>query len=115
MTVFISILILTAAAVWWLGARLNNILRILQDIKKGEKKMSEWMNTMTAAVERNTALDTSIIALLESIVAGILDSAGDKDAALALAAELDAKSDALAAAILANTPAVEPPVEPPVE
>ena len=77
--------------------------------------MSEWMDTVTASVQRNTKLDEGIIALLESIVAGILDSAGDKDAALALAAELDAKSDALAAAILANTPAVEPLVEPPIE
>ena len=69
--------------------------------------MSVEMDTLTVAVTNNTALDESIIALLNGIAAQIADAAGDKVKALALAAELNAKSDALAAAIQANTP-VEP-------
>ena len=72
--------------------------------------MSAEMDSLEVAVTNNTALDESIIALLNGIAAQIVDAAGDKKKALKLAAELNAKSDALAAAIQANTE-VEPPVE----
>lgn len=92
--------------------KLNDILSILQDIKKGAKHMSIEIENLEAAVATNTALDDSIILLLNGIAAQIVDSAGDREKAIALAAELNAKSELLAAAIKANTP-VEP--EPPIE
>jgi predicted PurR-regulated permease PerM len=110
------ILFITVLVGWCMVAKqLIRIFDLLENIQFWEEIMSEWMNTISAAVERNTALDESIITLLDSIVSKILDTAGDKEKALELAAELDNKSNALAAAILANTAPVEPPVEPPIE
>ena len=94
--------------------KLDKILSILERIKEKETHMSLEMDNLAVAVAQNTTLDESIILLLNGIAAQVVDSAGDKEKATALAAELNAKSDALAAAILANTP-VEPPVEPPIE
>lgn len=87
--------------------KLDAILKLLQDSKKREIDMSLEMDSLAVAVTNNTALDESIIALLNGIAAQIVDAAGDKAKALELAAELNAKSDALAAAIQANTPVVE--------
>lgn len=87
-----------------INQKLDDILLDLQDIKQKEIIMSVQMDTLTAAVTKNTGLDESIIALLQGLAAQITDAAGDKAKALALADELNAKSDALAAAITANTP-----------
>lgn len=87
-----------------INQKLDDILLDLQDIKQKEIIMSVQMDTLTAAVTKNTGLDESIIALLQGLAAQITDTAGDKAKALALADELNAKSDALAAAITANTP-----------
>ena len=70
--------------------------------------MSVEMDALQEAVTENTTLDDSIILLLNGIAAQIVDSAGDKTKAVALAAELKAKSAALQAAITANTPQAPP-------
>ena len=87
--------------------KLDAILQLLQESKQWEIDMSIQMDSLAVAVTNNTALDDSIIALLNGIAGQIVDAAGDKAKALELAAELNAKSDALALAIQANTP-VEP-------
>ena len=85
--------------------KLNSIFILLLDARKRSIKMSIEMDALTVAVEDNTKLDGSIIDLLNGIAAQITDTAGDKAAAIKLAAELNEKSAALAAAIQANTPA----------
>lgn len=82
--------------------KINRILDVLEGILRREIHMSVEMDALQVAVEKNAVLDDSIIALLNGIAGQIVDSAGDKAKALALAAELNAKSDALAAAIQAK-------------
>lgn len=89
-----------------INERLNAILHLLYDSRRREYIMSVEMDTLQAAVTANTSLDDSIITLLNGLSAQILDAAGDKAKATALAGELTAKSAALQAAITANTPAV---------
>ena len=97
-----------------IGWKLNTILERLQEINNGladilekEKIMSVEMDALGLAVLNNTNLDGSIIELLNGIAAQVTDTAGDKEKALELAAELNAKSEALASAIKANTPVVD--------
>lgn len=89
-----------------INKKLDAILHLLHDSRKREIIMSVEMDALQAAVTKNTSLDDSIITLLNGLSAQILDAAGDKAKATALAAELTAKSAALQAAITANTPAV---------
>jgi hypothetical protein len=85
--------------------KLDAILKMLRESKTREVLMSQEMDALTAEVKVNTDLDDSIVALLNGLSAQILDAAGDRTKATALAGELKAKSEALAAAITANTPA----------
>ena len=89
--------------------KLDAILKLLQESKAREVAMSVEMDALVVAVNENTSLDDSVIALLNGLSAQILDAAGDKAKATALAAEVQAKSAAVAAAIAANTPAAPPP------
>ena len=89
--------------------KLDAILKLLQESKAREVAMSVEMDALVTAVNENTSLDDSVIALLNGLSAQILDAAGDKAKATALAAEVQAKSAAVAAAIAANTPAAPPP------
>jgi hypothetical protein len=88
--------------------RLDAIVQKIDALATKEDAMSLEMDALQLAVTRNTTLDGSIIDLLAGIAAQLMATAGDKAAALALAADLNAKSDALAAAITANTPAAPP-------
>jgi hypothetical protein len=68
---------------------------------------------MDHAVERVRNLETvseGAITLMTTLSGMIRDTAGDRNAALALADEVDAKATALADAITANTPASPTPV-----
>ena len=94
-----------------IGWKLNAILELVREINIRSEDMSVEMDALELAVLNNTNLDGSIIELLNGIAAQVTDTAGDKEKALELAAELNAKSDALASAIKANTPTVEPPIE----
>jgi hypothetical protein len=89
--------------------KLDAILKMLRESKGREVAMSVEMDALVVAVNENTSLDDSVIALLNGLSAQILDAAGDKTKATALAAEVQAKSAAVAAAIAANTPAAPPP------
>lgn len=74
---------------------------------------------LTAAVERDRTVNESAITLLQNLSQMIRDTAGDADAANALADTLDAQQQALADAVQANTPPAvpeptpEPAPEPP--
>jgi N-acetylglutamate synthase-like GNAT family acetyltransferase len=84
--------------------KLDAILELLRDIKKKEIIMSKELDALEVAVTENTALDTSIIALVEGLAAQIESMKDDPAKMEALAASLREKSAALAAAIQANTP-----------
>jgi hypothetical protein len=88
-----------------INAKLDAIIKLLGESRQREITMSVEMDALQAAVTQNTSLDDSIIVLLNGLAAQVLDAAGDKAKATALAAELTAKSTALQAAITANTPA----------
>lgn len=84
--------------------KLDAILDYLREIKKKEITMSKELDALEVAVTENTALDTSIIALVEGLAAQIEEMKDDPAKMEALAASLREKSAALAAAIQANTP-----------
>lgn len=83
--------------------KLDQILVLLKDIKKKENAMSKELDDLEVAVTENTALDTSIIALVNGLAAQIEDMKDDPEKMTALAVSLREKSAALAAAIQANT------------
>lgn len=83
------------------------VITLLTQILTGVTKMSTELDTLTAAVQRNSDAEDSAITLLQGLKAA-LDAAiasGNPAALTALSAQIGAKTDALAAAIVANTPA----------
>ena len=84
--------------------KLDLILDYLREIKKKEIIMSKELDDLEVAVTENTALDASIVALVEGLAAQIESMKDDPAKMTALAASLREKSAALAAAIHANTP-----------
>ncbi len=86
------------------------------EILKELHKMSAELDRLTAAVTRNTSVDSSIVALVEGLAQQLRDMANSateltdlKAAIVARADELEASSDAEAAAVVANTPATPTP------
>lgn len=63
------------------------------------------LSDLEAEVERNTSVDGSVVALLESIVAQLEAAKTDPVKIQALVDKLKADNDKLAAAVAANTPA----------
>jgi hypothetical protein len=94
--------------VFGLDNKLDAILHKLWESKRREIAMSLEMDELVAAVEENTSLDDSIITFLNGLVDQMLDVAGDKEKAVALAEEVRVKTAAVAAALAANTPAAPP-------
>lgn len=91
---------------------LAELLANQQAIKDRLEAMSEQLDRLTAAVERNTTVDQSIMTLMggmaqqiRDLVANATELEETKAAMLAMADELDASSDAEAAAVVANTTA----------
>jgi hypothetical protein len=77
--------------------------------------MSEALGRLTQEVSDLTAVDESVLILIDGLATQIRDAASinDTDALNALADKLDAEKSKLAAAVTANTPATgEAPVEP---
>lgn len=84
--------------------RLERIERKLGTIRRRETEIMEDLTDIKAAIEENTSVDQSAIALLEEL-ADRLDFAQDDPAAIAdLAASIRTSSADLAAAVAANTP-----------
>ena len=88
-----------------INKKLNVVLRLLMDSRRREVAMSIQIDDLVVAVNENTSLDDSIITFLNGLGDLILDAAGDKAKATALAAEVRAKTAAVAEALAANTPA----------
>ena len=87
--------------------RLQRIDHKLALIIWKEEEMSAEMDTLTAAVRRNSDVEDSAVLLIQGIAKQLADAiaAGNPAALTALSAELNAKADSLAAAVSANTPA----------
>jgi hypothetical protein len=83
---------------------LNRILATLVRMETQEVQMSQELDDLKAAVAENSALDDSIIQLVNGLAAQIEALKDDPAALAALAVEVRAKSALIAAAIQANTP-----------
>ena len=77
----------------------------LDEILRGERKMSAQLDALQAQVEQNTNLEASAVTLIEGLAAQIADAANDPVQIAALSAKLQTSATALAAAITANTTA----------
>lgn len=87
-------------------AKLDQVLRLVQQLIKEEAKMAGELDTLKTQVAANNDLIGSAIQLIQGIKAA-LDAAiasGDPAALADLSAQLAAKDQELAAAIAANTP-----------
>ncbi len=90
-----------------LRQELEHIKAHLRRIEKKEIKIMAELETLRAAVARNTSVVDSAMTLLKGLKSA-LDAAiasNDPAALAALSAELGTSSDALAASVVANTPA----------
>ena len=91
-------------------ARLTRIEIMLKATQTQETKMAVDLASLTAEVTRNTTVQQSVVALVQSLAAQIAAIPASSDpttqAALdALKATLSSNDDAIAAAVTANTPA----------
>jgi len=89
--------------------KLDAILKLLQESKAREEAMSQEMDALKVVVANTKAGVDSAIVFINGIVPQITDAAGDKEASLALAAELTAKTQELAVAMAASGTQPAPP------
>lgn len=85
---------------------LTHLDSMIHKIKKGEIHMSQELDSLNAAVARETDVTLSAITLIQGIAAKLeAASSGAVDNALlkSLADNLNANADALAAAVVANS------------
>lgn len=87
--------------------------RLLKKILKKEEIIMATIQELTLAVDRNTAVDDSVITLLQGIVQQLKDAQASNDPAAidALIVKLDANTQKMADAVTANTPAEQPEVQ----
>lgn len=78
----------------------------LDTLLQWRREMSAEMDTLTAAVRRNSDVEDSAVLLIQGIAKQLADAIanGNSAALQALSTELNAKADTLAAAVAANTP-----------
>jgi hypothetical protein len=79
--------------------------QLLVSFTQAKEAIMADLGSLTAEVERNTAVDQSAITLLNGLAAQIESLKSDPVALQALADQLKGSSDNLAAAVVANTPA----------
>ena len=91
--------------------KLDVLYAYIKDIRKKEIIIMVELDDLEVAVNENTTLDGSIIALVEGLATQIEALKANPAKLISLAASLREKSLAIAAAIQANTPVVPPPVE----
>jgi len=92
--------------------KLDAILSMLRESKRREIIMSVEMDALKVVVTNTKAGMDSAIVLINGIIPMIVDSAGDKAASLALAADLTAKTLELATATAAAGTNPAPPPAP---
>lgn len=80
--------------------------RVLNKLIKRIERIMTKFDDLTAAVERNTAIDDSLLALLEGIVQQLKDAQSSSDPAAIdnLIAKLDANTQKMQEAVTKNTP-----------
>lgn len=88
----------------------DEVLSFLEKISKKVNKIMATMNDLRAAVERNTSVDDSVLALLSGISQQLKDAQAQNDPAAidAVIAQLDANTQKMTDAVKANTPVEEP-------
>jgi len=91
-----------------LHMKLDEIIRLLRIVIKGERIIMADLSTLESAVQSNTDVEQSAIALINGIAAQLAAAATDPAKVKALADQLAANSASLAAAVTANTPAATP-------
>lgn len=94
-----------------MGAKLDRILRKLDNITELETQAMADLTAITQEVAENGSAVDSAVALLGSLSDQIRALSTDPAALQALADQLDADGTRLAEAVVANTPAEEPPPE----
>jgi flagellin-specific chaperone FliS len=83
------------------------VIELLKKIIKKENQIMATLTELTAAVDRNTAVDDSVLTLIQGIVQQLKDAqnSNDPQAIDALIAKLDANTQKMTDAVTANTPA----------
>jgi hypothetical protein len=84
--------------------RLSQTVRLLAVIAREEAEMSVATDNLTAAVQRETSVVTSVTTLISGLAAQIKATSSDPQVQQ-LADQINANSDTLANAVTANTPA----------
>lgn len=88
--------------------------RVLNKLIKRIERIMTKLDDLNAAVARNTAVDDSVITLLEGIVQQLKDANASSDPAAIdkLIAQLDANTQKMTDAVTRNTPHEDTPSEP---
>lgn len=88
----------------------ESVISILNKLNKKVNILMATMQDLTAAVDRNTSVDDSVITLLEGIVQQLKDAQASNDPAAidAVIAKLDANTQKMTDAVTANTPHEQP-------
>lgn len=81
--------------------------RVLNKLIKRIERIMTKLDELNAAVERNTAVDDSVLTLLEGVVQQLKDAQASSDPAAIdkLIAQLDANTQKMTDAVVAHTPA----------
>jgi hypothetical protein len=89
-----------------IGRKLDQIIGLLQAIVEKETLMSQATDNLTAAVQRETSVVSSVTTLISGLAAQIKQASSDPQVQ-ALADQINGNSDTLAQAVTANTPQAE--------
>lgn len=83
-------------------------------LNKKVNKLMATMNDVLAAVERNTSIDDSVLAMLEGLSQQLKDAQASNDPAAMdeVIRKLDANTQKMTEAVSKNTPAEETPEQP---
>jgi hypothetical protein len=84
--------------------KLDEILKILKDVRGKEEAMSKELDSLTAEVQATVTLEQSAITLINGLAAQIVALKDDPAALQALSESLTTQATALSVAITANTP-----------
>jgi hypothetical protein len=84
--------------------KLDQVIGLLQTIIEKEAIMSQATDNLSAAVQRETNVVSSVTTLISGLAAQIKQTSTDPQVQ-ALADQINADSDTLAQAVTANTPA----------
>jgi hypothetical protein len=85
----------------------TEVSRLLKKILKKEENLMATMQDLRSAVERNTSVDDSVLALLSGISQQLKDAqaSNDPQAIQDVINQLDANTQKMTDAVTANTPA----------